>query len=56
MPKLSLRFWLILAFVVALGIPALVSTLLGYYWLALGMLAFVLSFFGAIAWFTRGDW
>ena len=56
MPKISLRLWLLIAFVVALGIPALVSALLGLYWLAVGMLAFVLSFFGVILWFTRHDW
>ena len=56
MPKISLRLWLLIAFVVALGIPALVSVLLGAYWLAVGMLAFVLSFFGVIWWFTRGEW
>ncbi len=55
-PKISLRLWLVIAFVVALGIPALVSVLLGAYWLAVGMLAFVLSFFGVIWWFTRGEW
>ncbi len=56
MPKISLRLWLLIAFVVALGIPALLAVLLGLYWLAVGMLAFVLSFFGVIWWFTRGEW
>ncbi len=48
----DLRWWLVAAFAVILGIPAAAAAVLGHWGLALAMLLFVGGFFGVVAWFA----
>lgn len=48
----DLRWWLVAAFAVILGVPAAVAAVLGYWGLALAMLLFVGGFFAVVAWFA----
>jgi hypothetical protein len=52
----DLRWWLVAAFAVILGVPAVAAALLGYWGLALAMVLFVGGFFAVVAWFAmRSD-
>jgi hypothetical protein len=51
----DLRRWLVWAFVVILGVPAVAALLLGYWGLALAMVLFVGGFFAVVAWYGMRD-